>query len=48
MSWAESQKKLGGPIALNKMQSTKVAALVSNEACQIFGGRAITRSGMGK
>lgn len=30
-----------------KYQSTRVACLVSDNACQIFGGRAITRSGMG-
>lgn len=30
------------------MQTTKTSCLISNEACQIFGGRAITRTGMGK
>lgn len=40
-------KKLAGPIALLKFKQTRVATLVSDHACQIFGGRALTRSGMG-
>lgn len=39
---------LGGPIALLKMWSTRVSYTVSDNAVQIFGGRAITKSGMGK
>ena len=48
MNYAEQQKKLAGPIALLKYQSTRVAHDISDEACQIFGGRAITKTGMGK
>jgi len=48
MDYAEQQKKLAGPIALLKYQSTRVAHTVSDDACQIFGGRSITKTGMGK
>mmetsp|Transcript_71202 Transcript_71202/g.204197 ORF Transcript_71202/g.204197 Transcript_71202/m.204197 type:complete len:527 (-) Transcript_71202:8-1588(-) len=47
MSYKEQNLKLGGPIALLKFQCTRSATLVSDEACQIFGGRSITKSGMG-
>merc|ERR1712228_703023 len=39
---------LAGPIALLKYKQTRVATVVSDHACQIFGGRALTRSGMGQ
>jgi len=39
---------LGGPTALLKLQSTQTAEFVTSEACQIFGGRAVTVGGMGK
>jgi len=39
--------QLGGPIALLKMNATRVSYTISDNACQIFGGRAITRTGMG-
>jgi len=48
MDFKTAQIKLGGVIALNKMQTTMTSKLIANEACQIFGGRAITRTGMGK
>lgn len=48
MSYAEQNKHLAGPIALLKLLSTRVSNLVTDEACQIFGGRAITRTGMGQ
>lgn len=48
MSYKEQNRRLAGPIALLKYQSTRVALSVSDQACQIFGGRAITRSGMGQ
>merc|ERR1719433_1957244 len=47
MSTAQINKDLAGPIALLKYKQTRVATLVSDNACQIFGGRAITGSGMG-
>lgn len=47
MSYAEQSKKLAGPIALLKYQATRVSYLVSDNPVQIFGGRGITRTGMG-
>lgn len=41
-------KKVASAIALCKMESTRVSHLVADEAVQIFGGRALTRGGMGK
>lgn len=48
MSYKEAAVKLGGPIALLKLISTRVAHDVSDDACQIFGGRGITKGGMGR
>jgi alkylation response protein AidB-like acyl-CoA dehydrogenase len=48
MSYAEQSKYLAGPIALLKLQSTRVGTAVADEAVQIFGGRAITQTGMGQ
>ncbi|KAJ3015378.1 hypothetical protein HKX48_004646 [Thoreauomyces humboldtii] len=48
MDYIEASTKLGGPIALMKLRCTRVATHISDEACQIFGGRAITKSGMGR
>jgi alkylation response protein AidB-like acyl-CoA dehydrogenase len=48
MSYGEQAKLLAGPIALCKLQATRVAYNVSDDACQIWGGRAITKSGMGR
>jgi alkylation response protein AidB-like acyl-CoA dehydrogenase len=48
LSHEEQSVVLAGPIALLKYFCTRVANLVSDEACQIFGGRAITRTGMGR
>jgi len=39
---------LGGPVALLKYRATRVGWDVADHAAQIFGGRAITRTGMGK
>lgn len=47
MRHAEINKELAGPIALLKYKQTRVATMVSDNACQIFGGRAITGTGMG-
>ena len=46
MSFKDRQK-LGGPTALLKYQATRVVQHIADESVQIFGGRAITRSGMG-
>ena len=40
--------ELGGAIGILKYQCTRVLTLVCDEACQIFGGRALTKSGMGE
>lgn len=47
MNPKEAGKHLAGPIALLKYKQTRVATLCADNACQIFGGRALTRSGMG-
>mmetsp|Transcript_16523 Transcript_16523/g.23184 ORF Transcript_16523/g.23184 Transcript_16523/m.23184 type:complete len:524 (-) Transcript_16523:69-1640(-) len=44
----EQGKKLAGPIALLKFYSTRVSLLCADHASQVFGGRAITRTGMGQ
>ena len=48
MSYKEQSVKLAGPIALAKMLSTRIAHEVSDDAVQIFGGRGITKTGMGR
>ncbi|RXK38326.1 acyl-CoA dehydrogenase [Tremella mesenterica] len=48
MSYKEQSRNLAGQIAFLKMQSTRFAGEISDDAVQIFGGRAITRTGMGK
>eukprot|EP00192_Tetraselmis_astigmatica_P012977 CAMPEP_0117672596 /NCGR_PEP_ID=MMETSP0804-20121206/13991_1 /TAXON_ID=1074897 /ORGANISM="Tetraselmis astigmatica, Strain CCMP880" /LENGTH=407 /DNA_ID=CAMNT_0005481213 /DNA_START=11 /DNA_END=1232 /DNA_ORIENTATION=- len=48
MTFEEQQKHLAGPIALLKLLSTRVSEFVLDEACQVFGGRAISRTGMGQ
>ena len=48
MSHEEQATQLAGPIALLKYQATRTMLLISDHACQIFGGRAITRTGMGR
>jgi len=40
--------ELGGAIAILKYQTTRTMTMISDEACQIFGGRALTASGMGQ
>ena len=44
----EQVKYLVGPIGLLKLQSTRNSQYVMDESCQIFGGCAITRTGMGQ
>merc|ERR1719378_245700 len=47
MPYKEQSAKLGGPIALLKYQATRAGTLVADESVQMFGGRGITRTGMG-
>lgn len=48
MDYFEQTAKLGGDIALLKYECANVAQVVADHAVQIFGGRGITKSGMGK
>lgn len=48
MSYKEQSVVLAGPIALLKLYATKVGSFVSDESCQVFGGRAISQTGMGQ
>jgi len=47
MPYSEQVTHLSGSIALLKLRATRVQLHVTEQACQIFGGRAITRTGMG-
>ncbi|KAI8056574.1 acyl-CoA dehydrogenase/oxidase [Syncephalis plumigaleata] len=47
MSHNEAMIKLGGPIALLKVQATQTFEFCAREAAQIFGGLAYTRGGQG-
>jgi len=44
----EQNKKLGGAIALLKVQSSKILELCAREAAQIFGGASYVRGGVGE
>ncbi|ORZ12295.1 acyl-CoA dehydrogenase/oxidase [Absidia repens] len=48
MSYFEMATQLLGPVALLKFKCTRAAHNIADHASQIFGGRAITRTGMGK
>lgn len=48
MPYSEQAKFLGGPIGLLKMSCTRAAHDIADEAVQIFGGRALTQTGMGR
>merc|ERR1711865_1195522 len=47
MDKAEQNQKLGGHIALLKVNATKVCQFCASEATQVFGGAAYTRTGQG-
>ena len=47
MSYAQQAEHLAGPIGLLKMQCTRIAGEIADDAVQIFGGRGITAGGMG-
>jgi len=48
MSYKQQSTHLAGPIGLLKMFATRSAHEIADEAVQIFGGRALTQTGMGK
>ena len=47
-SYKEQSTKLAGQIAFLKMYSTRCAQETAQDAVQIFGGRGITKTGMGR
>ncbi|PKS07691.1 hypothetical protein jhhlp_006299 [Lomentospora prolificans] len=48
MPYSEQAKHLAGPIGLLKMSSTRAAHEIADEAVQIWGGRGLTQTGMGR
>ncbi|KAI9039542.1 acyl-CoA dehydrogenase family protein [Aspergillus affinis] len=48
MTYAQQAANLGGPIALLKSHATRSAQEIADMATNIYGGRGITQSGMGK
>lgn len=48
MPYKQQSQHLAGPIGLIKMFATRAAHEIADESVQIFGGRALTQSGMGK
>jgi len=48
LGYVKGGEVLSGPVCLLKYEATRVASHVAQEAPQIFGGRAITQTGMGK
>jgi alkylation response protein AidB-like acyl-CoA dehydrogenase/predicted heme/steroid binding protein len=48
MPYAQQAKFLGGPIALLKMSATRAAHEIADESVQIWGGRGLTQTGMGR
>lgn len=48
MPYSEQSKHLGGPVGLLKMSATRAAHEIADEAVQIWGGRGLTQSGMGR
>jgi len=47
-SYKEQATKLAGQIAFLKMYSTRCAQDTARDAVQLFGGRGITQTGMGR
>lgn len=47
MTYAQQSEHLAGPIALLKAHVTQSANEVASHAVQIWGGRGITKAGMG-
>ncbi|KIM45769.1 hypothetical protein M413DRAFT_440807 [Hebeloma cylindrosporum] len=48
MSYAQQSDKLAGPIGLHKQYVSKAGRETAEDATQVFGGRALTVTGMGK
>lgn len=47
MPYSQQATQLAGPIGLLKMFATRSAHEIADESVQIFGGRGLTRTGMG-
>ena len=48
MSYKEQSRHLAGQISLLKMYCTRCEGEIATDAIQIFGGRSLTKTGMGK
>lgn len=48
MPYSQQAKHLAGPIGLLKMNTTRAAHEIADESVQIWGGRGITQTGMGR
>jgi alkylation response protein AidB-like acyl-CoA dehydrogenase len=48
MDYARQAVELAAPIALLKFHTTRTCVMMTDNAAQIFGGRGVTRTGMGK
>lgn len=48
MTYAQQNKLLGGPIGLLKAHCTRSAHAVADDATNLFGGRGLTETGMGR
>lgn len=48
MPYKQQAQHLAGPIGLLKMSITRAAHEIADEAVQIWGGRGLTQTGMGK
>jgi alkylation response protein AidB-like acyl-CoA dehydrogenase len=48
MPYKQQAKHLAGPIGLLKLSCTRAAKDISDDAVQIWGGRGLTQTGMGK
>ncbi|ODO03361.1 acyl-CoA dehydrogenase [Cryptococcus wingfieldii CBS 7118] len=48
MNYKQQSKNLAGQIAFLKMQSTRFAGEIADDAVNIFGGRGLTKTGMGR
>jgi alkylation response protein AidB-like acyl-CoA dehydrogenase len=48
LTYEQQTKLLGGPLGLLKSFATRSAHEIADEAVNIFGGRGLTQTGMGK
>ena len=48
MTYEQQVKHLAGPIALLKLSCTRAAHEIADESVQIWGGRGLTQTGMGR